>query len=131
MIWVSDALHPQPLQQQRRCQLSHQVHRHGIGLKKQPAGNSNDVLNPRKRENAGLQYSFCYSHLSNFRSPCDRNLIGYSRRKSDKRCDVQRSTWSLLFNAIFWRRCITLKVKQGLGIHATERIEFVHTVITL
>lgn len=33
MVWVSDALHPQPLQKQWWCQLPHQVHRHGIGLK--------------------------------------------------------------------------------------------------
>lgn len=33
MIWVSDPLHPQSLQEEWGCQLPHQVNRHGIGLK--------------------------------------------------------------------------------------------------
>lgn len=33
VIWVSDPLHPQSLQEEWGCQLPHQVNRHGIGLK--------------------------------------------------------------------------------------------------
>lgn len=111
VIWVPDALHLQPLQEERGRQLPHQVNRQGVGLKderKRVSGNQTKAPQLAFHE-FHRNVDIFHSHFSNFGRPCDRNVVGYGRGEADERGDVEGSAWPLLLQAILCWRYVTLQ----------------------
>ena len=109
VVGVPDALHPQPLEEQWRRQLSHQVDRQGVGLHTQ-TGLSNT---PNRQVHPGI--IMCADgmlYLSDLRRPRHRDLIGHGRRQAYQGGDVERPSWPLLLHAVLRRRRIALDAQQ-------------------